>query len=206
MPVRLDQNQKKILRAANWERLKPFRYVAAAFLLFVAVALALNLPDPDASNLTETEIADINGQETYEGALPSSLSAFSSVEELYAAAELVIECKVVKTSGNVEDLDRAFLLVETVLKGEAGGTLTVREDACDVPLMKQNQHLILFLVPCDPEESLDDYRLVGGYQGKFIEREGRYFQQATADVKLSAEVYSPLTKGEFFALLGYVEG
>lgn len=206
MPVRLDQTQKKAMRAANWERLKPIRYVAAAFLLFLAVTLALNLPDPDASDLTDSEIASLNAGETYEGTLPSDLPVYSSVAELYAAADLVIEGKVVKTSGDVEELDRAFVLVETVLKGEAGGTLTVREDRSDVPLMEQNQHLILFLVYCDPEESLDDYRLLGSYQGKFIEHEGRYFQQATADVKLPAEVYSPLTKDEFFVLVGYVEG
>ena len=206
MPMRLDQDQKKAMRAANWKKAKPYRYAAAALLLAVAVMLALNLPDPDSSTLSPAEMEAINVEETYEGALPASVPVYASVEELYAASDLVIEGKVVKTSGDVEDLDRAYVLVETVLKGEAGNTIILREDAGDVPLLEQNQHLILFLVFCDPEESLEDYRLTGSYQGKFIERDGRYFQQATADVKLPAEVYSPLTKDEFFALVGYVEG
>lgn len=44
-----------------------------------------------------------------------------------------------------------------------------------------------------------NYYICGAFQGRFIEREGYVFQQATEDVKL--QKYAPLKLGDFEKML-----
>ena len=59
-----------------------------------------------------------------------------------------------------------------------------------MPTIRSGQHLLLFLVNSDRGNAAE-YCVVGAFQGKFIQREGYYFQQATESVKLTADEYAP---------------
>jgi hypothetical protein len=73
---------------------------------------------------------------------------------------------------------------------EEGGNTNKGDAIVGVPVMKKGSKYILFL------DILDGlYYPKGAFQGKFIEREGYVFQQATEGIKL--DDYSPEPINEF---------
>ena len=163
--------------------------------------------------LTKGQIRKINAEETYPSSMASLVQIFDSVEELYKDAELAVEVIVQGTEVILlDDLPQTIstLQVADVIKGECGtDIITVREEGgtidgktvhWGVPPMEKGQHLILFLVDSGLGNE-NEYCVLGAYQGKFIEREGYFFQQATEDVKLSEKAYSPQKIDEWTAML-----
>ena len=162
--------------------------------------------------LTKRQIKQINAEETYPSSMASLVQIFHSVEELYEDAELAVEVIVQGTEVILlDDLPQTLSTVRvvTALKGQpSGDTVIVREEGgvvdgrqqhWGVPPMEEGQHLILFLVDSGLGNE-NEYCVLGAYQGKFIEREGYFFQQATEDVKLSDEAYSPQKIDEWTAM------
>lgn len=166
------------------------------------------------SVLSEQDIARIDTQETYADAPFSLVVHFHSLEEIYEYAEIVVDCTVTESQSVLLDSfpqTHSTVEVHEVLKGKAGKTLTVIEEggtAADgsqvylgVPPMEEGGHYILFLVDSGLSQYENSWCVAGAFQGKFIEREGYLFQQATEGVKLPREVYSPTEQTAFQALL-----
>lgn len=177
------------------------------FLLFLAVCLlGASSCSAGKGELTEAEILALNEEETYEeDRLFCYTNLFSSVSELYDASELVVECRVdASETLTLEGYPQQYstVTVGAVLQGaaEEGSSLVILEEASPVPRLEEGQHLILFLNECD-SAWYDQLYCISGGQGKFIEREGYYFQQAHHTVKLPLEEYYPQTLSGFTGLL-----
>ena len=151
-------------------------------------------------------IAEIDREETYESGMAALAVVVGSMRELYDLAEAVAEVDV--TDAECGELEDAYVYtlstaqVTAAYKGElsAGDVITIFEgggvmDGVEVyyggvPTIRSGQHLLLFLVGSDRGNAAE-YCVVGAYQGKFIRREGYYFQQATESVKLAVDEYAP---------------
>lgn len=175
-------------------------------LLLAVCLLGAAACSPGKSGLTEEELLALNAEETYEeDRMFCYGELFSSVSELYDASELIVECRVdTAETLTLEGYSQQYstVTVGTVLRGaaEEGASLVILEDASPVPRLEEGQHLILFLSECN-SAWYDPLYCVSGGQGKFIEREGYYFQQAHNTVKLPLEEYYPQTLSGFTGLL-----
>ena len=99
--------------------------------------------------------------------------------------------------------------VTSVLKGDVqvGDSIEVIEEGgidgrlvCGIPQLSTDYDYYLMLL-----EYEGAYYVCGAFQGRFVERDGYVFQQATEDVKLT-RTYSPLSAEEFESMvLEYVE-
>ena len=167
-------------------------------LLFIALALLTSCSNTSGS-LTYDEIKRINEEETYPNALFSLVSVYEDMEELSASASAIISCHV--TSSTVVDLDglpqtHSTVQVDQVLMGAVSSQITIIEEGSSsaywgVPPMEVGNHYVLFIVDSGLPQYQNSYCIAGAFQGKFIEREGYYFQQATESVKLSEDEYFP---------------
>ena len=152
----------------------------------------------------ETEAAEvekINAEETYPDGMYALSVIFSSLEELYESADVIVAGEVAESGIGMPDSlpqSRSTVRVETVLKGEVTGkTVLVREETVgSVPVLEKGQQVLLFLVETGLPDAEGEYYIAGAFQGKFICREGRYFQQATESTKLPLEEYYPSTLEE----------
>lgn len=156
-------------------------------------------------NGASVDIEAIDREETYPDG-PFSLSDhYSSVEELYEAADLVIAGVVTgveAATGEGTGQTHSEVTVRAVLKGtEPGESVTIMEYGLGVPAVSEGEEVILFLVESSWDAYPDRYYIVGAFQGKFLLREGYYFQQATESVKLSLEQYYPKNYEEFLKIL-----
>ncbi|MCI8538316.1 MAG: hypothetical protein HFF18_06580 [Oscillospiraceae bacterium] len=180
-----------------------------ALLLLAVCLLGAAACSGGERELTEAALLALNEEETYEeDRLFCYADIFASVSELYDASELIVECSVdtaetLTLEGHPEKY--STVTVNTVLRGEAeeGGALVVLEGPSPVPKLEEGQHLILFLNECD-SAWYDELYCISGGQGKFIEREGYYFQQAHHTVKLPLEEYYPQTLSGFTGLLDQI--
>lgn len=74
--------------------------------------------------------------------------------------------------------------------GKKGGSIDGQTYSIGVPVLAAGDTALLFLIDSGLGNE-SEYCIVGAYQGKFIQREGYYFQQATAEVKLDSAQYYP---------------
>lgn len=171
------------------------------------ILVLLLLPGCGAQGLSAREIAAIDAEETYPASMVC-LEIYSSLDELYAAADVVVEVAVRESTAGQRGYTQTTSQVEVlrVLAGdcavgdilsvtEEGGTTTMGQFIyLGVPPMEPDGQYLLFLTAQDEKGR----RFVkGAYQGKFVLREGYYFQQATQEVKLSAEEYTPVPAADF---------
>jgi hypothetical protein len=149
-------------------------------------------------------VAQIDREETYPEAPVSPEKIYATFEEMKADAPLIAEVEITGTEavmldGFPQTYSTAKIL--TALKGdlktgdiieivEEGGATDDGEAIVGVPVMKENAKYFLFLDVSDGR-----YYPVGAFQGKFIERDGYVFQQATEDIKLKD--YSPKPADKF---------
>lgn len=183
----------------------------AVLLLGVLLLALCACSDPAA-----VDIERIDKEETYPDGTFSLTHEFDSVDEIYDYSQLVVECEVISTEVVMLDgFPQTWSEVSVIqtIKGTApDASLTVVEEGgvsdeigsaiVGVPPLEVGQHLVLFLI----DSGLGDgsYCVSGAFQGKFIEREGYYFQQATEGVKLSADAYTPQELPELIAALDAV--
>ena len=165
--------------------------------------------------LSEEEIAVINEEETYDDLSGTLAIVFTSMKELYENADLVVEGTVTGTETVMLygfPQTHSTFSIESVLKGnssirqvkvmeEGARSSSIGEILPGVPTMEEGQRFLLFLVESGLPQYESNYYIAGAFQGKFIEREGYYFQQATRDVKLPSETYSPMTMKQLTNLL-----
>lgn len=154
----------------------------------------------------ETDIEKINLEETYPQAPGQLETVYTDISDILDDAEAVVEISVVNS--HVEMLDgypqtHTEVEITNVYKGDlqAGEVVNVIEEGGQdgiimggLPQLSSDNSYILCLI-----EYKNNYYICGAFQGRFIEREGYVFQQATEDVKL--QKYAPLKLGDFEKML-----
>ena len=180
------------------------------FITFLFATLLLAAACSNKTVVEAVDIAAIDAEETYLEGSGTLEQVFSSLEELYKTADLVVDGtvsdgKTVMLAGFPQT--HSVISVRSVLKGDPTlETVTIMEEGAvsselgsaviAVPPAEVGQHLLLFLVESQLPGFEENYYIAGAFQGKFIEREGFYFQQATVDTKLSENEYMPATLSE----------
>ncbi len=156
------------------------------------------------SEMTDEKIDQINQEETYTSGMTSLAVIVDSMDELYEMAEAIADVQVLSTEtvdvdGFPQTVSTVKVLNAYVGDMQEGDMIYIREEGGElngstysvgVPTLQEEDHALLFLIDSGLGNE-DEYCIVGAYQGKFIEREGYYFQQATEDVKLEASEYYP---------------
>lgn len=169
-----------------------------------AVSTKINNND-SVPSLDPLDIQKIDKSETYPGSRGALVKIYKDISSIINDADVIIFGEVVKAR-NIEYIEFPMtissLTVTRSLKGnipqgaivnvaEMGGEITGKgKFVLDVPVMTVGNTYCLFLL-IDNEL----YRIVGAFQGKFINRSGYLFQQATIDVKLKN--YEPLSESIF---------
>ena len=153
---------------------------------------------------SETDrVAAIDLEETYASSPATLAVVYTSIDEMLADADIVVKGSVINQEIVMLDgfpQTHTVINVSTVLKGEieAGKSIEVIEEGghegkvmSGIPqLSKENDYYLMLI------EYNGCYYVCGAFQGRFVEREGYVFQQATSDVKLTKS-YSPMTSTEF---------
>ena len=147
-------------------------------------------------------IEKIDQEETYPEAPGQLETVYSDMNAIATDADLIVQVSVVDQT--VEILDsfpqtHTNVKVTAVYKGVAnvGDELEVVEEGGQdgkvmggLPQLNDANDYILFLT-----EYNGSYYVCGAFQGRFIEREGYVFQQATEDTKLRG--YTPISVEDF---------
>jgi hypothetical protein len=150
----------------------------------------------------ESLIEKIDKEETYPEAPGQLETVYSDMNAIATDADLIVQISVVDQT--VEILDgfpqtHTDVKVTAVYKGMAnvGDELEVVEEGGQdgkvmggLPQLNNANDYILFLT-----EYNGSYYVCGAFQGRFIEREGYVFQQATEDTKLRG--YTPISVEDF---------
>ena len=176
------------------------KHMRAICLMILAIALLSGCGGT--TQETEPDIEKINLEETYPEAPGQLETVYIDISDMLDDAEDVVEISVV--SSHVEMLDgypqtHTEVEITNVYKGDlqAGDIINVIEEGGQdgmvmggLPQLSSANAYILCLI-----EYQNNYYICGAFQGRFIEREGYVFQQATEDVKL--QQYSPLSLDAF---------
>lgn len=158
-----------------------------------------------------SDLDRLDQEETYDNAPVALAEQFTTLSQLWDAAEQVVVCTVEETECQLPDnfpRTCSTVWVERRLKGQGAERLLVMEEGGRaengqlvypaVPPMEKGNRYLLFLVDSALGES---WCVAGAFQGKFICREGYCFQQATEETKLTREEYTPMKLDAFAELL-----
>ena len=151
-------------------------------------------------------IQQIDAEETYPE-VPGSLAVvYENIADIMEDASVIAKCSVIEQSVVMLDgypQTHTTVNVKNVIKGtvsEGDALEVVEEGGRDgkvlggIPQLSSDFDYYLMLT-----EYKGVYYICGAFQGRFIEREGYVFQQATEDVKLSRS-YTPVTSADFESL------
>lgn len=174
-------------------------FILSAMLLVITILAGCSMQK-------ESWIEKIDREETYPSAPGQLETVYADMDAIVADADLIAQVSVVNQT--VEILDgfpqtHTNVKVTEVYKGVAdvGDELEVVEEGGQegkvmggLPQLSNANDYILFLT-----EYNGCYYVCGAFQGRFIEREGYMFQQATEDTKLRS--YTPVSVENFAASL-----
>lgn len=175
------------------------------FILVIAVVFLGACSQDKGSELVE-RIRKINEEETYPETPGELEIKYDNIDNIISDADNIVKIKVLEQS--IEMLDgypqtNTVAEVDYVSKGalNIGDKIVIVEEGGNgeevlggIPVLKDKSEYVLFLT-----EYNDKYYIVGAFQGRFIEREGHLFQQATSDVKLTK--YTPIETEEFLKMI-----
>lgn len=179
--------------------MKKKTFILLAAMLVITILAGCSTQD-------ESMIAKIDREETYPEAPGQLEKVYSDMDEIVADADVIAQVSVVEQT--VEILDgfpqtHTNVKVTEVFKGLAnvGDNLEIVEEGGQegmvmggLPQLSKDNDYILFLTKYN-----GCYYICGAFQGRFIEREGYMFQQATEDTKLRS--YAPVSVKDFSASL-----
>lgn len=199
------------MRSNNKGVKRNYLIITALLLCVCGVLALLSLGGP--KELTADEIDKLDADETYPQALGSLVVYYHDVEEIIADADLIVygtpsESEVVSLNG-FPQTHTTFRITETI-KGKAENKeIEVIEEgggwgdmvAGGIPKLNSSNDYVLFL-----RASRGAYYICGAFQGRFIEKSGYVFQQATEDVKLERSAYAPIRTEEFIAAIKDLAG
>ena len=161
-----------------------------------------NTEEQNNTELSAVDISRIDLEETYPEAPGQLETKYENISEIILDAQLIT--KVTVTNQTIEMLGgypqtHSMVEVKEVYMGdvEAGDILEIVEEGGyegsvlgGIPQLNSENSYVLFLKAYN-----EKYYICGAFQGRFIEREGYLFQQATSDVKL--KTYYPLKVSDF---------
>lgn len=177
-----------------------------ACIMFFCLILSISACET-ANNSVEDRIAAIDLEETYASSPATLAVVYNNINEMLADADIVVKGNVI--GQEVISLDgfpqtHTMINVTSVLKGtiSKGENIEIIEEGgyegkvlSGIPQLSKDNDYYLMLI-----EYKDCYYICGAFQGRFIEREGYVFQQATSDVKLSKN-YTPIPAESFEAMI-----
>ena len=189
-----------------------------AFILFLSMFLLLTACGRTGA-LSASDIDRIDREETYADGPFSLAEEFSSIDALYDAADLIVVGTVEASESAPLDgfpQTRSTVSVDRCLKGTSEDSLLIIEEGglsddgalvyLGVPPMEQGGTYLLFLVDSGLGAAGESWCIAGAFQGKFVCREGYYFQQATEETKLSRAEYTPVELEDLVPVLQAVSG
>ncbi len=176
------------------------------FALVIMLVTFLGACSKDQGNVLEETIKRINEEETYPETPGELQTKYDNIIDIISDADNIVKIKVLEQS--IEMLDgypqtNTVAQIDYVSKGNLNigdKIVIVEEGGSDgkvlggIPQLKDESDYVLFLT-----EYNGKYYIVGAFQGRFIEREGYLFQQATSDVKLAK--YTPIKTEDFFKMV-----
>lgn len=180
--------------------MKKITRILMTFILITAILTGCTTPD-------NSLIEQIDQEETYPEVPVELDKIYTDLEEIADDASLIVKVSVVdQTEELLDGYPQTHTTVEVLesYKGsvDAGDTVEIIEEGGKegevmggIPQLSDDNNYILFLTPRDGA-----YYICGAFQGRFIEREGHMFQQATEDIKL--ESYAPVSVEDFIKSLG----
>lgn len=185
------------------------KYLLAVLSLVCIITMA-------ACSSREPDLIALNEEEIYPSGPASLAVIFNSIEEISDYSALIVDCNV--ESSEVVMVDgfpqtHSTVTINSVLKGDIGegASIVVLEEGgvtptgtariTGVPWLEVGNHYMLCLVESQLPGYEDAYYISGAFQGKFVEKEGYYFQQATEGTKLSLDEYYPQTIDGFSDIL-----
>lgn len=181
-------------------------YILALIIMVATFMGACSKEQISKNDVSNETIKRINDEETYPETPGQLEIKYGNITNMISDADDIVKIKVLEQS--IEMLDgypqtNTTAEVEYVSKGNLNigdKIMIVEEGGIDgkvlggIPQLNDESDYVLLLT-----EYNGKYYIVGAYQGRFIEREGYMFQQATSDVKLAR--YAPMTTEEFLKLV-----
>jgi len=173
-------------------------------VLFLIVSLSACSAN---SNDIENIISKIDLEETYPSSPASLAVVYENIDEMLKDADAVVKGSVVDQEVVMLDgfpQTHTMIEVSHVLKGAiaTGSSIEIIEEGgsegkvmSGIPQLSKDYDYYLMLI-----EYKGSYYVCGAFQGRFVEREGYVFQQATSDVKLS-KTYSPVSSEAFETMI-----
>lgn len=182
---------------------KVWIFSLAAFVTVFSLSLHSN-KIVETGDLTQTEIDQIDMEETYPAALGSLAVCYDNLDNIVDDADVIVYGT--PQNSNVVNLEgfsqtHTIFTISEVIKGslnindeieiieEGGYKNTV---AGGIPKLTASNSYVLFLL-----EYEGSYYVCGAFQGRFVEKSGYLFQQATEDVKLNRSAYTPIKAEDF---------
>ena len=186
--------------------MKPKIYIFILVIMLVTSFVACSTEQIIEKNVSEDTIKRINAEETYPE-VPGELQIiYDNITNIILDANDIVKIKVLEQGIDILDgYPQTNTVAEIcyVSKGnlKVGDKITIVEEGGingkvlgGMPQLNNKSDYVLFLT-----EYNGKYYILGAFQGRFIEREGYLFQQATIDVKLSD--YKPITTEGFLKMI-----
>ncbi len=184
--------------------MKSKMFVIMFILLFIVFLGACS--KQQSYDLSDETINKINEEETYPDTPGELQTIYKSIKDIASDSDDIVKVNILGRS--IEMLDgypqlHTMVQVQSVVKGnlKTDDEIKIIEEAGSdgevlggIPYLKDEESYVLFLT-----EYNQNYYIVGAYQGRFIEREGHLFQQASIGVKLSD--YTPIKTDEFLKMI-----
>lgn len=157
------------------------------------------------NDVSEEAINKINEEETYPDTPGELQTIYRSIKDIASDADEIVKVEVLESS--IVMLEgypqvQTTAQVQSAAKGnlKAGDKIEIVEEGGGdgevlggIPHLNDTGSYVLFLT-----EYNQKYYIVGAFQGRFIEREGYLFQQASSGVKLRD--YTPVKTDEFLKM------
>ena len=157
-------------------------------------------------DVSDETIRKINFEETYPDTPGELQTIYRSIKDIASDSDDIVKVNVIGNS--IEMLDgypqvHTLVEVQSVVKGnlKSGDRIEIIEEGGGdeevlggIPYLNDELSYVLFLTQYNQK-----YYIVGAYQGRFVEREGHLFQQASTGVKLRN--YAPISTDEFLRMI-----
>lgn len=157
-------------------------------------------------DVSDETINKINEEETYPDTPGELQTVYKSIKDIAFDSDDIVKVSIL--GNTIEMLDgypqvHTTVEIQSVIKGnlKTGDKIEIIESAGGpeevlggIPYLKDELSYVLFLTQYN-----QNYYIVGAFQGRFIEREGYLFQQASTGVKLRD--YAPLKTDDFLKMI-----
>jgi len=182
-----------------------YKMFVITFILFFIIFLGA-CSKQQSYNVSDETIIKIDAEETYPETPGELQTTYKSIKDIASDSDDIVKVNIlghrIEMLGGYPQL-HTMVQVQSIAKGnlKTGDEIEIVEEGGGdgevlggIPYLKDEVSYVLFLT-----EYNQKYYIVGAYQGRFIEREGHLFQQASTGVKLRD--YTPIKTDEFLKMI-----